>query len=54
MLIMKIASITLGNSLLTANGVPVAGEYEIKSAQAMKIMDSFGAGIIHRILCHGL
>jgi L-arabinose isomerase len=39
-----IASIILGTSLLTANGVPVAGEYEIKNAQAMKIMDSFGAG----------
>ena len=39
-----IASIILGNSYLTANGVPVAGEYEIKNAQAMKIMDSFGAG----------
>ncbi|MDB5249221.1 MAG: putative L-arabinose isomerase protein [Segetibacter sp.] len=39
-----INSIILGNSLLTANGVPVAGEYEIKNAQAMKIMDSFGAG----------
>jgi L-arabinose isomerase len=39
-----IASIILGNSLLTANGIPVAGEYEIKNAQAMKIMDSFGVG----------
>ncbi|WP_018612680.1 hypothetical protein [Segetibacter koreensis] len=38
------SSIILGNSLLTANRVPVAGEYEIKNAQAMKIMDSFDAG----------
>jgi L-arabinose isomerase len=39
-----ISSIILGSSLLTAHGVPVAGEYEVKNAQAMKIMDSFGVG----------
>jgi L-arabinose isomerase len=39
-----ISSMILGTSLLTARGVPVAGEYEIKNAQAMKIIDCFGAG----------
>src|SRR5256885_7724246 len=39
-----ISSIILRTSLLTSRGIPVAGEYEIKNAQAMKIMDSFGAG----------
>jgi L-arabinose isomerase len=39
-----ISSMILGTSLLTARGVPVAGEYEIKNAQAMKILDSFGVG----------
>ena len=39
-----ISSIILGEPMLTSRGIPVAGEYEMRNAQAMKIMDSFGAG----------
>jgi len=38
------SSIILGTSLLNAPHVPVEGEYEVKNAIAIKMMDTLGAG----------
>ncbi len=38
------ASLIVGNSLLTARGVPASGEGDLKTCMAMLVMDRLGAG----------
>jgi L-arabinose isomerase len=38
------AGLILGNSLLTARGIPASGEGDLKTCLAMLILDRFGAG----------
>ena len=38
------AALILGNSLLTARGIPASGEGDLKTCFAMMILDRFGAG----------
>jgi L-arabinose isomerase len=38
------AGLIMGNSLLTARGVPASGEGDLKTCMAMLILDRFGAG----------
>jgi L-arabinose isomerase len=38
------AGLILGNSLLTARGIPASGEGDLKTCLAMMVMDRFGAG----------